>query len=64
MALGLYVVAVVTALTADSLARSAEMSGLSYDPTADRVMVFGCIVIASALLAWNVGEAVAYRDRR
>ena len=64
MALGLYAVAVVTAVTADSLTRSAEMSGLSYNATFDRVTVVGCIVVASALLAWNVGEYVAYRDRR
>jgi putative Mn2+ efflux pump MntP len=64
MALGLYAVAVVTALTADSLARSAEMSGLSYNATFDRVMVVGCIVVASALLGWNVGEEVYRRSLR
>lgn len=63
LALALYAVAFVTAVTGSRIAQSAEMSGLPYDTTADRVTVVGAVVIASALLAWNVGEAV-YRNRR
>lgn len=63
MALGLYAVAVVTAVTADSLTRSAELSGLSYNGTFDTVAVIVSVVLGSALFGWNAGEYVAYGNR-
>jgi hypothetical protein len=63
LALALYALAFVTAATHDSIARSAEMSGLTYDGTFDRIAVIASVVIASALFAWNVGEAVYRRHR-
>ncbi len=62
LALALYALAFVVAATHDSIARSAEMSGLSYDGTMDRVAVIVSVIIASALFGWNVGEAVAHRE--
>jgi hypothetical protein len=62
LALALYALAFVVATTHDSIARSAEMSGLSYDGTMDRVAVIVSVIIASALFGWNVGEAVAHRE--
>jgi hypothetical protein len=62
LALALYALAFVVAATHESIARSAEMSGLSYDGTMDRIAVIASIVIASALFGWNVGEAVAHRE--
>jgi hypothetical protein len=61
-ALALYALAFVVAATHESIARSAEMSGLSYDGTMDAVAVIASIVIASVLFGWNVGEAFAQRE--
>jgi hypothetical protein len=63
-ALALYALAFAVAVTRDSLARSAEMSGLSYNGTMDTVSVIVSIIIASALFGWNVGEEVYRRSLR
>jgi hypothetical protein len=62
LALALYALAFVVAATHESIARSAEMSGLSYDGTMDAVAVIASIVIASVLFGWNIGEAFAQRE--
>ena len=62
LALALYALAFVVAATHESIARSAEMSGLPYNGTMDAVAVIASVVIASALFGWNVGEAVAHRE--
>ena len=64
LALALYALAFVVAATHESIARSAEMSGLSYNGTMDAVAVIVSIVIASALFGWNVGEEVYRRNLR
>jgi hypothetical protein len=63
LALALYALAVAVTVSAESLSRSAAMSGLYYDLTLDRITVVGAVAIASALFAWNVGEAVYRRYR-
>jgi hypothetical protein len=63
-ALALYALAFVVAATHESIARSAEMSGLSYNGTMDAVAVIASVVIASALFGWNVGEEVYRRSLR
>ena len=59
LALALFALVLGAAWTAGKLARTAEMAGTTYDLTPFSVLVIGASMLASALVAWNVGEYVA-----